>query len=128
MERNDKFPLSLILEDLGTKNGTQVFRLTKDFVYMSDKFGKLVCKAGFETNGISSPRWTWPLIGPTSNAFKISIFHDLMYSKNCPYDLNRADADYLMLEGMVALGVGFFERRAIYRVLRMWGWVAWKKS
>lgn len=125
--QSDKFPVSLILEDVGTKNETQVFRLVKDFVYMSEKFGRLVCKKGFETNGISTPRWCWPLIGPTSEAFKISIFHDLMYSKDCPYAFTRADADYIMLEGMVALGVGFLERQAIYRALRMWGWLAWKK-
>lgn len=123
-----KFPLPLLLEDIGTKNGTQIFRLLEDFVYLSDKQGELVCPKGFESTGISTPRIIWPLIGPTSGAFKISIFHDYIFSKDCLYNFNRQEADYIMLEGMMALNVPWVEREVIHKALRMFSWMFWKKS
>lgn len=122
------FPSPLLLEDVGTKNGTQVFKLKAAFVYISKKWGELKVPEDFETDGVSAPRIIWPLIGPTSAAFKISIFHDYMFSKTCVYNLTRKEADQLMMEGMIVLGVPWLERQAIYKALRLFSWMFWKKG
>ena len=122
------FPAPLILENLGTVGGTQAFRLVEDFVYISKRWGKLVCPAGFVTTGISSPRITWAICGPTGAAFKISVFHDYLFSKSCVYNLTRKESDDLMNEGMIALGVPWLERQAIHKALRLFSWMFWKKA
>ena len=122
------FPDPLLLEDVETRNGTQVFKLTAPFTYISKKHGKLTVPTGFETDGVSSPRIIWPLIGPTSKAFKISIFHDYVFSKVCKYNFTRKEADDLMLEGMIDLEVPLIERRIVYRALRLFSWMFWKKN
>ena len=126
--KNNKFPLPLLLEDVGTVNGTQVFELLSDFIFISDIHGELKAKKGFKSSGISTPRIIWPLIGPTSGAFRISLIHDMLFAQDCPYNLTRKQADDIMLEGCEVLGLSFIERHAIHKALRLFSWMFWKKS
>jgi hypothetical protein len=125
---NKSFPAPLLLKDLGTVNGTQVFELLEDFRFISKVHGELVARKGFQTNGISSPRWIWPLIGPTSKAFKISVIHDMLFAKDCVYNLTRKEADRVMLEGCEALGLPWWERQAIHKALVLFSWFCWRKK
>lgn len=124
----NNFPDKLLLEDVGTKNGTQVFKLLADFAFISKKHGRIVARKGFESTGISSPRIIWPLVGPTSRAFKISLIHDVLFSKNSEYNLTRKESNDVMMEGMIALGIPWWERQAIDKALRMFSWMFWKKA
>jgi hypothetical protein len=123
MMKQNPFPRPLCLIDSGMIEGTRVFTLEKDFLYKT-----FAVPAGFQTNGISSPKWTWPLVGPVSDAFPAAVFHDYFYSKGCQYDFTRKEADDLFLVMMKELGLGFFQRQAIYRAVRLFGWTCFKKD
>lgn len=123
------FPDELLLRDLGTVGGTQVFELLADFRYFSKKYGEIVVPKGTKTNGISSPRFIWPYIGPTSDAFKISVVHDYLFSRTCKYqNITNKQADEIMLEGMKELGIRFVKRQMIYRSLQAFSWTCWRKA
>lgn len=124
----NKFPNKLVLEDIGAINGTQIFKVVEDFKFISDKFGELVCPSGFLTDGVSTPRILWALIGPTSRAFKIAVIHDYLFSINCKYKLTRSEADSVMLEGCKYLGLPWWECQSIHKALMLFSWTCWKKK
>ena len=122
------FPLPLIIEDVGTKNGTQVFKLKEPFRYVSFKYGDIVVPAGFESTGASIPRVFWSIMSPVGSYFYSSLFHDLGYSKSCPYKMNRKEVDDMFLECMKVQKVSFITRTTIYTAVRTFGWKFYKKN
>jgi len=126
MEQNDKFPDVLCLENAGVVHGSRLFKLEKPYRFFSSK-GLITIPAGFISDGYSIPSALWSWCNPFAKGMESSLFHDYFYKKDCPYNFTRAEADDLLLEGMVICGVSFLKRRAIYRAVRMFGGMSWKK-
>jgi len=106
------FPDDVELKDMGIYNGTRKFKLLKDFrCFYNDH--KIIVKKGFITDGVSSPKFAWPVVGPFGNAFTAALVHDWCFS---PYNNKYSwkESNWLFLELMKESGVGFAMRWAIY--------------
>lgn len=78
--------------------------------------------AGFITDGASVPRGLWNLFPPFGKYNKAALLHDYLYQFGT---MTRAQADWVFLEAMKELGVGFLTRWAMYLSVRAGGWCAW---
>ncbi len=118
-DQNDKTPDPPLLEYLGTVNGVQRFRTTRDI----EAFGFLV-PAGYPTDLASIPwclRWLCPKFGPWDWA---TILHDCL----CEYKLcSRFMADAIFREDMAKYGVPRWRRIMMYYGVRAWAVLTGKK-
>lgn len=98
---------------------------------------KVIVPPGFITDFGSVPEIFRPIIGnigtPQDKAY---VLHDWLYateyySANFAYCFmynkydNRAECDWVFLEAMQVLGLGWFKRNAIYSAVRWFGGCVW---
>jgi len=113
------FPDPLNLEDAGMKGDSRVFRLMGRFRYLSS-LGCITVPHRFETDGASIPRCFWGILQPFGPWFHSAVIHDFLYSP-LNDDFTRDEADFIFLEAMRVLGVGFVKRRTIWSAVRLFG-------
>lgn len=104
---------------------------------------------GFVTDFASVPRIFWTILPPTGPYGKAAVIHDALYhnigilweyalqpnNETGPPVIitksrqpNRKEADDIMREGMIVLGVNAITRETIYCGLRLVGSIAWWKG
>ena len=120
------------------KIGRRRYRLLTSFEYRigsvyGDEFVRVM--EGFETDFASIPRllwWLWPPMGGDYDG--AALIHDCLYktgyvSRNngTTRTIQRNEADLIMLEGMAVSDTPLPTRRAIYRGVRLGGFIAWRK-
>jgi hypothetical protein len=116
----DKFPDKIRLEDIGMKGDSRLFMLLERFRFYSSH-GFVQVPKGTVTDGASIPRIFWNILSPFGEYFAAALPHDYLYSdRNKTF--TRKQADDILLEGMVVLGVHPAKRFVIYRAVRMFGW------
>lgn len=81
--------------------------------------------AGFETDFASVPRAFWNAFPPYGKYTKAAVLHDYFYATQ---PISRKDADGIFRRTMKELGVGWLRRRTMYRMVRMFGWAAWRRA
>ena len=86
---------------------------------------KVTVPAGFVTDMASIPRFLWVILPPWGRYGNAAIVHDFLYWDQ---QMSRREADLVMYEGMQDMKVGCLKRFLIYRSLRLFGWVAWRKN
>ncbi len=119
----------------GTK---QLYEVTQDFSYQSDKLGRTVTvpgrsaatPIGFVTDFASIPRAAWTIIDPEDpNIAWPSVIHDYLYSctGTLPdgFTYNRESADSVLREGMEVCGADSVIREAVYQAVRTGGGSHW---
>jgi hypothetical protein len=111
------FPDRLILEDAGTRNGSRLFRLEREFRYRSS-YGIITVPAGFITDGASIPRCFWNILAPFGEYFEAAIIHDFLYTEG-NRRFTRKQSDLIFKEAMFNIGIGWFTRGIIYRAVRL---------
>lgn len=116
----DKYPDKILLEDVGMSGDSRLFRTLKEFRFFS-KHGLIVVPKGTVTDGASIPRVFWSILSPFGEYFKAALPHDHLYSPDNK-TFTRKQADEILLEGMIVLGVNPVKRFAIYRAVRWFGW------
>ena len=77
----------------------------------------------FVTDFASIPRFFWRVLPPWNTHGKAAVLHDWMYQSGT---LSRIVSDAIFLEAMGVLGVAKWKRYAMYMVVRMFGWTAYK--
>lgn len=80
--------------------------------------------AGFVTDFASIPRGLWSLFPPTGEYAAAAVAHDYLYQHGIGL---RLWADKLFLDRMEALGVKRWKRELMYRAVRLFGGVVWKR-
>ena len=115
------YPDPIKLEDVGMSGDVRIFRTIERFRFRSKKHGEIEVPAGTYTDGASIPRVFWSILSPFGEYFKAALPHDHLYTP-ANKTLTRAQADDILREGMVVLGVHPVKRFAIYRAVRMFGW------
>ena len=117
----DFFPLPL----KGKYIGKGVWEILEPFEYHSKKYGVTRVPAGFTSDGASFPKIVYSIMGsPWGGKYgRPSVIHDFLYFKK----YNRKKADKIFLEAMQKCGVSFWKRRIMYRMLRLFGWLSWRK-
>lgn len=93
-------------------------------------------KKGFVTDFGSIPRLLWWVRGlsPFGRLRRAYTIHDLLYQQPViclraggHRPVTRKEADRILLEGCAVLGASWLNRRLIYRGVRLWGWVTWRR-
>lgn len=80
---------------------------------------------GFVTDFASVPRGLWFALPRWGVYGKAAIIHDWLYWKQ---NKTRAQSDEIMLEAMSVLNVSFLKKQLIYRAVRLFGGLAWKRN
>lgn len=114
------FPDEWVLTDAGMRGKSRLFRLENDFRYVG-KYGTITIKKGFVTDGASIPSFLWSVLGPYQEYFNAALIHDYVYTYGKELGYTKKDADYIFLEALEYLGVGFFKRYAMYNAVKYFG-------
>jgi hypothetical protein len=101
------------------------WRLDRTFRYYigeenSERWVELL--AGFECDAGSIPQFAWWLESPVGQGAAALFLHDGLY---CSEYVPRAESDYIMLEGLQVLELGWLRRNIIYSQVRVWGGFVW---
>lgn len=115
------FPLELDLRWVGPRQGV----FASPFVYLSSTHGRFEIEKGFDTDFASIPRGLWNLFPPDGPYAPAAFIHDWLYWYQV---VPREVADAVFLEGMQALGIGWFTRSTIYRAVRLGGGGPWEEN
>jgi len=104
-----------------TKSGLWTF--TKAFPFVS-RFGAGEIPVGTETDFGSIPQWFHGVIDDDDpKALCPYLRHDARYTAQ---DIDRADADTELREGMLACGAGPIKAWLVYRAVRLFGGSHWQ--
>ncbi len=111
--------------EIGERAGEWV--LVNPVEYWSDLAGRLiVIPAGFVTDLASVPwlfQWAIPVNGRHRNA---AVLHDYLY-RMCACWCSRKLADQIFREAMQVLGEQAWRREAMYRGVRVGGWLHYRR-
>lgn len=97
--------------------------LLEDFTFESQGHAFTVPR-GFVTDYASIPRFFHRILPQRGRYNPAAVAHDFLYWSGV---LSKDDADEVLYDLSERLGVGWFDRHAIYRGVRIGGWVAWNK-
>jgi len=116
----------------------QLYEVTSDFTYVSDKLGRSVivpgrsaaAPAGFVTDFASIPRAAWNIIDPEDPIIAWpSVVHDYLYSRKGKlpdgFAYTRTKADGVLREGMEVCGASSVIRQSVYQAVKAFGGSHW---
>lgn len=109
------------------------FMVVNDYLFYH-KFGgqqlpnPYIVPAGFVTNGFSVPTLFKSIISATDKGIEIAVVHDFLYSKSCPFDMPRRDADFIFYEGLRSLNVDTWKAKVMYIAVVLFGGKKWRKK
>jgi hypothetical protein len=116
----------------------QLYEVTQDFTYQSDKLGRSVtvpgrsaaAPSGYVTDFASIPRAAWNILDPEDPIIAWpSVIHDYLYSckGTLPdgFTYNRESADAVLREGMEFCGASSMIRESVYQAVRAFGDSHW---
>jgi hypothetical protein len=107
----------LIIEDLSESADHPRFRLVQDLTY-----GPYRVPTDFITDLASIPQVLWNILPPVGSYDKAAVVHDWLYRNN---GITRSEADQVLNQGMIDLGVREWKRKIIYSGVRLGGWKPW---
>jgi hypothetical protein len=84
----------------------------------------LIIPKGFVTDFGSVPKVLQLFVNPQGKAKAAFVLHDYLYRVQVTTQLM---SDSFLNEGMIVLGVNWFQRFMVYRGLRIGGWSAWSE-
>lgn len=104
------------------------FKLFCQFTYIWQMRMKLSVPKGFETDFASIPKIFRIFIPKLGRYNKAAVIHDAIYQDVIAgYPFTRKEADMVFLGAMKDLGVKPWKRNLMYRAVRLFGWMAWRK-
>lgn len=118
----------MLVTKLYTKKvGPKLWELQKPmFIHINNKLYSV--PPMFYTDGASNIRFLWGFCPPMSGeTAECAVFHDWLYSLDCPLIITRLEADNLFLKSMELNGVGYARRIAVYQAVRMFGAMSFRK-
>ena len=95
--------------------------LTQPLTWVDDRGIEYTVPAGFSTDLDSVPRIPLVYAYLKGRATKAAVIHDWLYHNKHP----RKAADKVFLAAMKDEGIGMVRRNAIYRGVRLFGWLAY---
>jgi len=105
--------------------GDTEWKLETPLVYETRQGETIVVPPGFITDLASIPRllhWLIPVNGRHRSA---AIVHDYLFVIQ---DRERSEVDRIFLDAMEDCGVRWSQRQAMYRAVRLGGWIPWNKN
>ena len=115
------FNTPLITEDMGDR-----FKLFLPFTYYWKRY-KITIRVpkGFVSDFASIPRPFRFFIPKLGLYNKAAVLHDHAYQR---WVLSRRQADLLFLDAMTDLKVKKWKRNAMYKFVRLFGWLSWRNG
>lgn len=96
---------------------------------VKSKTGSIIkCPAGTMTDLASIPRLLRPLIPQNDIHREAAVIHDYLYRNAGLVRYTRKQADLVFLEAMKVSGVPRWKRSAMYRGVRVGGWLIYNKN
>lgn len=88
-----------------------------------------VIHAGFDCDGVSVPRFAWPIVSPCIDprSIRAGIAHDYIYRVH-PDGWTRAQADLMFVCFLIEDGLSVPRALIAYMAVRLFGRIAWKNS
>ena len=85
--------------------------------------------AGFESDGVSTPRFLWATISPAidNRTIRAGIAHDYIYREQ-PEGWTRGDADDMFYDLCREDGLSWWTAQKAYWGLRAFGFIAWNEN
>jgi len=80
---------------------------------------------GFLTDFASIPRILWPVLPPFGRYSPAAVIHDYLYFTK---HRTRKEDDAIFLEAMTVMKVKWWVRQAMYRSVRMFGWISRRRK
>ena len=129
------FPFPLIVECLSPweiaelEESKQLYRLVKDFVFVSKEHGDIVIPSGFVCDTASVPSFSKAVIDNDSPCILFaSWIHDWLY--NCQglcggRNLSRLECDEILREAMDAAGASELIQVIVFDAVRLGGQAVW---
>lgn len=112
-------------ENLGDRN----WRLLAPITCVRDGVDWFTIPAGFVTDLLSTPRFTWVLFDPEDPEFIHSAAgHDFLYDSKCLIDITRTEADMMLREAGRAAGADALRCWLIWLGVRAAGWLFWRRA
>jgi hypothetical protein len=103
-----------------TKEGRMIYVMREDFYYCHEKTARVFrVRRHFETDLTSVPEPLWAIVNPSGRYLPAAIIHDWLYAIGSPNGKN--DADDVMIDAMIDLGVPWFKRAEIELAIRNFG-------
>lgn len=122
-------PEFLQYKDESTSEDSPDFELLVDTQVVFDYLGltyHTLIPAGWNTDFGSVPsmvRWIVPNMGKWDKAY---VLHDWMYTKGCPLNLSKNDADIILWKNLKELGMASWKANLVYQCVRYGGQGKWR--
>lgn len=118
----------MIIEIHQSDERGNIFRTGEELV-VSFAGQAFVVPIGFESDGVSTPKFLWPVISPKVDpkTLRAAIAHDYIYRVQ-PAGWTREMADLMFLCLMLEDGVAPRKAFLAYRGVRLFGWIAWREN
>lgn len=108
------------------RNGEKCI-LAEDYLYEINGYILKIPK-GFETDGASTPLVLRPFYPAFGKYTEAAVVHDYLYSEKNDTGINRKLADKIFLHIMKECGVSEIKRKKMYKAVRIFGGIFWKKK
>lgn len=119
-----QFLTPLDVELVGEEEGRSVWKLTSPLCYTSNYLGPIVVEAGQATDFASIPRLPFIYLAEADKGQKAATVHDALYRES-PHRCDRATADKVLREALIAEGVSRATAQLWYWAVRLGGGGAW---
>jgi hypothetical protein len=108
--------------------GAERFHVSNPLVFYSALLGRrIVVPIGFETDFASIPWFLQSLIQVNGPHIHAAVLHDFLCEYKSAFGIKQQQADQVFLEAMECLNVRVIQRRAMYRMVRVYqsikGWL-----
>lgn len=111
---------------ISEKIGYKVWRLS-DVLHFEVDTAPIFVPKNFITDGASCPKILWSLCAPMSGPqAEAAVLHDYLYSKDCPLQYSRKEADDIFYDAMISNGTGMLRAYLIYKGVRIGGGSSFK--
>ena len=119
--------------DMRSIRGTKYRELLNPLRYYSKEKGiTITVPVGFKTDFASIPRLVRPFIDNDSGQIRdAAVIHDYLYSnESTDYhpQVDRMQADEILMEGMRDLGANWLKRHIVHSSVVVAGWMFYKKA
>lgn len=103
-----------------------VFVLLAPLIW-KDEHGEIAVPAGTRTDFASIPRafQNLPFLNVNGISRRPAVLHDYLYNDGRRLVVNRAHADELLRDALLAEGADWFVTQTFYRAVQAFGWLAW---
>ena len=126
--RHENMITSKFLDTVRAEKLDGIWQLLAPLRYQSEVLGAMIeIPSGYVTDFVSVPRLPFMYLIAGNTAHAAAVLHDMLYQLHLP-GIDRAVADSLLYEAMVASGEPRWRAWSMWMAVRLVGWAAWRSG